>query len=455
MAGIGFELKKMMAGKGWLGVAQAYTYSGIIGSGPWVLSILGILLASALGLSRSGVDQSAEFMSSVTYLIATSLVLSGVLQLLFVRFMADRVYEGKAEWVLPNLLGALTIMSVIAGVIGSTIALLWFRHDPVYALLMLVNFVVLCNLWLTVVFVSGLKQYQAVLLLFFISYALLLLLAWLLRTGGTLGGLLAVLAGHSTLLLTLLVLVMREYQGEAIPRFDFMQRRWIHPSLIITGVLFNLGVWIDKWIFWFAPTTSDTVNGVLRASIIYDTPFFLAYLSIIPGMAVFLIKVETDFVETYQRYYSAVNGQGTLSEIQTYRQDMVKSIRDAFKSIFFVQSLCVLLFFWLADDILAWLNLSPLFVHLYRIDLFATLLQVLFLTTLSISFYFNLLRQALWMCLLLTLANALLTLLSLWLGATFYGYGFALALLLATAAGIAALSAKLNRLEYLTFMMQR
>ena len=36
MAGIGFELKKMMAGKGWLGVAQAYTYSGIIGSGPWV-----------------------------------------------------------------------------------------------------------------------------------------------------------------------------------------------------------------------------------------------------------------------------------------------------------------------------------------------------------------------------------------------------------------------------------
>ena len=172
MAGIGFELKKMMAGKGWLGVAQAYTYSGIIGSGPWVLSILGILLASALGLSRSGVDQSAEFMSSVTYLIATSLVLSGVLQLLFVRFMADRVYEGKAEWVLPNLLGALTIMSVIAGVIGSTIALLWFRHDPIYALLMLVNFVVLCNLWLTVVFVSGLKQHQAVLLLLFISYAL-------------------------------------------------------------------------------------------------------------------------------------------------------------------------------------------------------------------------------------------------------------------------------------------
>ena len=44
MAGIGFELRKMLRRKTLLGLMQAYTYAGLIGAGPWVLSIVGILL---------------------------------------------------------------------------------------------------------------------------------------------------------------------------------------------------------------------------------------------------------------------------------------------------------------------------------------------------------------------------------------------------------------------------
>ena len=35
--------------------------------------------------------------------------------------------------------------------------------------------------------------------------------------------------------------------------------------------------------------------------------YFLAYLSIIPGMAVFLLRMETDFVEQYRKFYAAIN----------------------------------------------------------------------------------------------------------------------------------------------------
>jgi uncharacterized membrane protein len=455
MAGIGFELKKMMDDGSWFGLAKTYAYAGIIGSGPWVLSIIGILLVGGMGLAGRGAANSGEFVLSVTYLISLSLVLSGALQLVFVRFVSDQIYQGNEDVVLPNLLGAIGVITLVSGVIGTVIALLWFWYDPLYALLMLVNFVVLCNVWVVVVFVSGMKNYHAVLMVFLGAYSGILFLAWLFSDFGTAGGLIATFIGHAYLLLALLVMVMREYRTDTWLRLDFLCLEKIHPSLIITGVFFNLSVWVDKWIFWFYPSTSDAVNGALRASLIYDIPFFLAYLSIVPGMASFLIRVETDFVETYRDYYRAINGRNTLDEIKEKHSKMIGSIQAAFWEITKVQGITLLLFFLLADKIIAWLGLSPLYVHLYYLDLVSTMLQVLFLTTLSISFYFNLLHQAMWMTIGLFISNTVLTLLSLWLGPAFYGYGFSLSLLGMTLMGMAALSGKLSRLEYLTFMMQR
>ena len=216
-----------------------------------------------------------------------------------------------------------------------------------------------------------------------------------------------------------------------------------------------MGVWVDKWIFWFAPSTSDDVNGVLRASVIYDLPIFLAYLSIIPGMASFLLRVETDFVYHYQSYYSAVNEGATLDQIEAKREDMTQSIRGAYLEIIKVQGMTVLLFFIMAEDIIKWLDLSPLYVHLYYIDLLATAVQVLFLATLNIFFYFNFLKEAFWMSFGLFSLNAILSLASIFLGPAFYGYGFAIAIFLTTLFGMYVLSNKLERLEYFTFMLQR
>ncbi|MGC8001539.1 exopolysaccharide Pel transporter PelG, partial [Salmonella enterica] len=70
-------------------------------------------------------------------------------------------------------------------------------------------------------------------------------------------------------------------------------------SLMAIGLLYNTAIWIDKAMFWYTPETSQAIIGPLRASVIYDLPVFLAYLSIIPGMAIFLLRMETDFVEDY------------------------------------------------------------------------------------------------------------------------------------------------------------
>jgi uncharacterized membrane protein len=51
-------------------------------------------------------------------------------------------------------------------------------------------------------------------------------------------------------------------------------------------------------------------------------------------------------------------------------------------------------------------------------------------------------------------SNVALTLLTIELGASFYGYGYAGATLLSSVIGLALLSRKFDRLEYETFMLQ-
>ncbi|MEQ1668845.1 MAG: exopolysaccharide Pel transporter PelG, partial [Sulfuriferula sp.] len=94
MAGIGFEIKKILRRDSYLSLFTAYAYAGIIGSGPWVLSILGVLIIGLMSLSVVVPNiLITQFQVTVTHLIAMSLILTGFLQLGFTRYIADRLFE--------------------------------------------------------------------------------------------------------------------------------------------------------------------------------------------------------------------------------------------------------------------------------------------------------------------------------------------------------------------------
>ena len=108
MAGIGFELRKLLRKDSLLGLVQAYAYAGVIGSGPWVLSIVGMLL---IGFLSAAVVVPpiliTQFQVSVTWLIASSLIVTGVVQLAFTRYISDRLFEKRDDIVLSSLNGLL------------------------------------------------------------------------------------------------------------------------------------------------------------------------------------------------------------------------------------------------------------------------------------------------------------------------------------------------------------
>ena len=94
MAGIGFELRRILRKNTLIGILEAYAYAGIIGSGPWVLSIVGILLIGLFSVSVVVPSYLVtQFQTSVTYLVAGSLIFTGLAQLAFTRFISDRLFE--------------------------------------------------------------------------------------------------------------------------------------------------------------------------------------------------------------------------------------------------------------------------------------------------------------------------------------------------------------------------
>ena len=223
---------------------------------------------------------------------------------------------------------------------------------------------------------------------------------------------------------------------------------------MFTGLFFNVGVWIDKFVFWFTDNTSQYVIGPLRASVIYDLPIFLAYLSIIPGMAVFLVRMEADFAEQYDNFYNSIRNGDTLKHIKYNKRRMIYTIRQGIFEIFKVQGITVVVLLLWGREILALVGISPLYARLFYVDVVAVSMQVLLLSILNVFFYLDCRRLAFFICWLFMTSNLLLTLLSLELGVSFYGYGYAVAAVLASVVGLVLLSNKLRRLEYETFMLQ-
>ena len=457
MAGIGFELRRLLRKNTLVGLLEAYTYAGVIGSGPWVFSIVGILLIGLFSTSVVVPDfLVTQFQTSVTYLVASSLILTGLVQLAFTRFVSDRLFEKKRDLILPNLHGLLTLVVLIGSALGTLALFVFFPGLSIaYRLLMLAGFVLMCTVWILTILLSGMKRYKAIVLLFGSSYALVVLLALTLRPYGLEGLLAGFDIGNLVLLAGMWTLTVREFSNKgALVDFSFARKELAYPTLMAIGCLYNLAVWIDKFMFWYFPPTSQPIIGALRASLIYDLPVFLSYLSIIPGMAVFLVRIETDFVEYYDKFYDAVRSGGSLEYIENMRDEMVYSIQQGLSEIAKIQTLAVLTTFVAGPALLQALGISELYLPLLYVQVVGAGLQVGLMAVLNVFFYLDQRRIVLALCVEFVVLNILLTAATLRFGAALYGYGFTLAVLITLCTGLALLSRQLNRLEYETFMLQ-
>lgn len=456
MAGVGFSLRTLHRNDGFTGLFKLYGAAGLISSGPWLLSILTLLLVGILGRALvPDPDMLVRFQVSVTWLFAGSLVLSGPLQLMFTRFIADRDYVGERDLTVPNLIGALGVTSVISAAVAAALSPLFANESLFLKLLLGTSFVTLCDLWIVVVVLTGLRAHDKVLWSFALGYAVTLCATLLLARFGVAGLLGGFALGQSTLLFASLAMVVRAMPSRSPASFRFLQRKSLFIELGVIGALYNLGIWVDKWMFWSNAGTSRAVLGPLRSSEVYDLPIFLAYLTLVPGMAVFLVRVETDFAEAHAAFYDAVRRGASLRKIQQLCNGMTDSARRAVVGIMKVQGASFVVGVCLGPWMLEVAGISVLHLPLFYIDAAGVALQVLLLAVTSMFFYLDRRRAVTVLVTLLVASNAALTWVSQQLGPAYYGYGFAIAMAITSLVGLWLLSRAFSTLVRDTFMLQR
>jgi len=431
MAGIGFELKKILKEDRLLSLAKVYGYSAILSSGPWVVSIVAILLVGFINLANYGADSDVyRFQVVVTYAIAlaSSLIITGIVQLPLTRYIADLIFNHREDEILPAYFGALAL----AWMLGLPLVIPFYMwvfegQSALFIVGVVATFLVLCGVWISSILAASLKYYNGVVWAYFISYALIVFVS--IYSGDTIEKLIYIFfIGNAFLLVILMTLIIKSYNSTIFFKIDFFLAKNFYWSLAIAGLTYNLGAWVDKFIFWYHPATGYAVIGRLHASVVYDLPIFLAYLSIIPGMAIFFYRLEADFSEKYDLYYNAVRNGGTLKTIRTYRDDMVYVIRHALHEIIAIQGIVDIILFLSAPYFFHYLHIPQLYLGLLYILTIGAMLQLAFMSVLAILYYLDRKIVAMWLSIAFFLLNALLTFISIDMGPAMFGYGYTLSL---------------------------
>jgi uncharacterized membrane protein len=433
-----------------------YGTAAMISCGPWLISILTLLLIGVLGQRLlPNAAHIERFQTSVTWLFATSLLLSGALQLLFTRFVADRIYEKHSEKITPNLYGALALTSVVAATLACAFSSYFAEESWGLRLVLALGFVTMCNIWIVIVTLSVLKEHGKVFLSFFLGYLMTFVATLSLGRWGDVGLLGGFVLGQVTLLFFSIATVAALEPGEHAVSWDFLRRRQIHPDLLLIGFLANAATWVDKFFFWLNPHTSEAVVGLFRSSEVYDLPIFLAYLAIVPGMTIFLLRVETDFAEHHAHFYDSLRTDAPLTRLEELQQKMIQAAQRGIIDIVKTQGVTLLLCVLFAAKIFSFFGISTLHLPLFYVYTLGVSIQVLLMAIINFFFYLDRRRVVLLLTLLQLAGNMGGTWLSQCFGFGTYGWGFALANLLSCFVGWWLLRGAFRTLLRDTFMGQR
>jgi uncharacterized membrane protein len=454
VAGIGFRLKALLREDVTGGWIRAHVYGAVVSSGPWLLSVL--TLATLSALARSVVADAAQdlFRSMVAYTYTFTLITTGAVQMVVTRHLADELFTGRSGALRPIFrwsIGATAVVhAVLAGLFyGLAPELTWAMRVLGVGL----TVVVACT-WIAMIFVGALQDYASVGRAFLVgNVASLVAALGLGRLAGPAGYVAGFALGQAAIFFTLAARVEREFPGEAPDEERRLLRAFRrYPDLAVAGLLYNVAIAIDRIIFWASPAGWRVTSWFFGS--VYDTPLYLAYISTVPALAIFLVRVETEFYDAYRTYYGAVIKQGTLRQILDAKATMARSLRESLRRLLQVQTPVVVLLLVLTPWIAGAIGLERGQFGIFRAAVVGATLHVFALFLTIMLLYFDRRRVGLEVSAVFLAANACLTLASLAAGPRLHGFGYALAALVTCCWAYWRLEQTFRDLEFITFSAQ-
>ncbi|WP_460451287.1 exopolysaccharide Pel transporter PelG [Alsobacter sp. SYSU BS001988] len=452
MAGIGFALERLASRNSIFAGLQSLSHAAAVSAGPWLFTVLALAGAQLFGAQFVSRDDLGLFSVITTYNFAFSLVISGPVVLVVTRFLADRIYEKKAEEAPGALWGSLALLLSVQTAMGGVFYFGLTDLTPMQRYIALLQFLVVGAIWLTSVFLSALKSFGTISAAFASGLAVGCAASILLTESyGATGMLAGFTLGLTVVLYVLMARVLAEYPYPIVRPFAFMAGFTRYWELAAVGLVYNAAIWVDKWIMWLAPGRKEYAH-FLVAHPAYDAAMFFAYLTIVPALSLILVTLETRFYKHYVGFYRAIETHATAEQIRRNHKDVVASLLGGFRNITVLQAVISYLAMLVAPGLIGLASGGGELVPIFRYGVLGALFHVLFLCTMVVISYFDLRRLLLGVSLAFFILNASLTAAMLPLGIAYEGYGYFLASLFSFLYAYVAVARRISRLPYMTFV---
>lgn len=450
MAGIGFELQRVLRKGGIVSFLKVALAGTIITAGPWLMSVVGILLIGRTSGSALGEGQRL-FLGVISYSFAFGLFVFGGSHYIFTRFVADLVYEEKNREAGSALLLFVLATIVVAGVMA-VVAVRFIQpqgisHVGVFRVSIALLFVVINVNWLLMIFVSLLKQFIRIFIVYLLGVVLSFLGVNLLAAPlGLAGALLGFAGGQGFIVIVLYALTVKEFAPGSLPIRAALRYFGTFRYLFLCGTLYYWGIWIDKMVYWF--TCGSSVQGTfIRIFDFYDIPVFFANLALIPGLVYFMIINETEF---YIRLKVLLKGlqSGTYVKIQEQKYLLVRSIRQGMREQTVLQGVFTAILVLAAAEISRVVFAGGVNVLVLRLTFVAVFFHLSYLTLLIFLFYYQLYRTSALVAAVFLVLNAVGSLIVQHVGNLEYAsMGYLVAGVVAGAVGLRAVLAATRSID--------
>ncbi|MBM3548996.1 MAG: hypothetical protein FJX54_18805 [Alphaproteobacteria bacterium] len=451
MAGIGFELRKLARRDDLMGVVASLTHASIVSTGPWIMTVLALGAIDIIGLRWLDQEEMKVFRIIVIYNFCFSLVAAGPLMMIATRYLADRIYEKKVTETPGMLVGGFIVLLIQIPIAG------WFYGvfaalDPAVRIAAIANYFVISFIWYVGIFLSALRDFRSITIGFAVGMSSAFAVAVLLgERWGAAGMLTGFSLGLALLLSIQVARVLVEFPYGFVRPFAFLRAARKYWELTLGALFYNLAVWVDKWIMWSLPDR-DEIAAVMVSYPLYDATMFMAYMTVIPAIAVFVLSVETDFFERYQNFYKDVSGHAPWRKLGEDHQEILASLSRGLRNVVVFQG-CITAFVVLsAPTLLSMIGVNLIGLGMFRLGVIGSFFHVLMAFVSVILAYFDLRRKLLFVYFLLFVTNTVFSLISVQMGFAYYGYGFFLSALVTLVVAYALAAWSVGRLPYLTFI---
>lgn len=452
MAGIGFLLRELTHRDDLIGLTRAYVHSAFIATGPWMFTVVSIVFIVLLGSDFTTSLGVETFRLIIIYNFSFSLVLSGPVMLVVSRYLSDLMYAKDPEGGPGVMLGSLALLYVTQILFVGPFYFFYVNLEFPLRFAAIVNFFLVTGIWIMTVFLSTIKDFTFITRVFAVGtisgIAFTVLLA---RHASVLGMLIAFNIGLSIVFFGMMAKTFSEFPYRVIQPFHFLSYFKRYWGLALTGFIYNLAIWVDKWIMWFSPQRIVSETRMIHYPN-YDSAMFLAYLTIIPSMAVFLVSIETRFYEQYQKFNRDIQGLATYAQIDKNHRNIVQTIHDSFRNFTIVQGSIAAVVIFMAPTIFQWLNINFLQLSIFRAGVAGALFHFMLLYLTIVLQYFDFRRVVLLLYLFFLATNIGFTILSINMGFAFYGFGYLVSCILSFFVTYIVAHYYLRRLPYETFI---